>query len=446
MSSDLLSIARSGAKAARIALDVTAQNIANASTEGYVRRTAKMSEVSTTGYLGQTSDVSLSGVRVSQVVRNADAFRQSEVRRTGSDTARADAEVTGLSNVETALEQSNVYDSITSFESTLQKLKEDPTDSSLRASVVESARTMTNTFQIASQQLDAVGNGLHFEANAGVTEVNRLAQELARTNVRLARASDATSDQTSLLDQRDNLLQQMSQYGDIATTFSPDGTVKVQIGGAAGPAIVNGGSTDALTAATAADGTITFSTASGASVALSGGSLAGQNLALGKLSQLHGDLDALAANIVTTVNGVQTGGVDVDGNAGVAMFSGTDAASFSLALTNGSQIATAPAGAAAKSLDTTNLDALRNALGNADPAGKMDSILFDVSSAVSGRTVTRDALKTISDSAKTTLAAQSGVDLDSEAVNLVRYQQAFQASGRVMQVASNIFDTLIGIR
>ena len=260
------------------------------------------------------------------------------------------------------------------------------------------------------------------------------------------RARQLDREDASLLDQRDNLLQQMSQYGDIATTFSPDGTVKVQIGGAAGPAIVNGGSTDALTAATAADGTITFSTASGASVALSGGSLAGQNLALGKLSQLHGDLDALAANIVTTVNGVQTGGVDVDGNAGVAMFSGTDAASFSLALTNGSQIATAPAGAAAKSLDTTNLDALRNALGNADPAGKMDSILFDVSSAVSGRTVTRDALKTISDSAKTTLAAQSGVDLDSEAVNLVRYQQAFQASGRVMQVASNIFDTLIGIR
>ena len=446
MSSDLLTIARSGAKAARIALDVTAQNIANASTEGYVRRTATMSEVSSTGYFGQTSDVSLSGVRVSQVVRNADAFRQSEVRRTGSDTARADAEVTGLSNVETALEQSNVYDSITSFESTLQKLKEDPSDSSLRASVVESARTMTNTFQIASEQLDAVGNGLHFEANAGVTEVNRLAQELARTNVRLARASDASSDQTSLLDQRDNLLQQMSQYGDIATTFASDGTVKVQIGGASGPAIVDGGTTDALTAATAADGTITFSTASGASVSLSGGSLAGQNLALGKLSQLHSDLDALAANIVTTVNGVQTGGADVDGNPGAAMFSGTDAASFSLVLTSGSQIATAPAGAAANSLDTTNLDALRTALDTADPAGKMDSILFDISSTVSGRTVTRDTLKTISDSAKTTLAAQAGVDLDTEAVNLVRYQQAFQASGRVMQVASNIFDTLIGIR
>ncbi|MEO7914443.1 MAG: flagellar basal body protein, partial [Novosphingobium sp.] len=46
MASDLLSIARSGAMAARVALDVTAQNIANAGTEGYVRRTAQMAEVS----------------------------------------------------------------------------------------------------------------------------------------------------------------------------------------------------------------------------------------------------------------------------------------------------------------------------------------------------------------------------------------------------------------
>ena len=44
------------------------------------------------------------------------------------------------------------------------------------------------------------------------------------------------------------------------------------------------------------------------------------------------------------------------------------------------------------------------------------------------------------------LQAQAGVDLDAEAVNLVRFQQAFQASGRVMQVASDIFDSILGIR
>jgi flagellar hook-associated protein 1 FlgK len=42
--------------------------------------------------------------------------------------------------------------------------------------------------------------------------------------------------------------------------------------------------------------------------------------------------------------------------------------------------------------------------------------------------------------------AQAGVDLDTEAINLTRFQQAFQASGRVMQVASNLFDTILAIK
>jgi len=196
MSSDLFSIGSSAAKAAKIALDVTGQNIANASSDGYIRRSARMSEVASTGYHGTIRDVSLSGVRISGIIRNADAFRQSEVRRTGSDTARATAEVQGLENAQSALEQANAYTAITQFESTLQKLKEAPTDASLRASVIESARTMTDTFQIAAKEMDAVGTGLRFNAADGVTQVNRISTELARTNLRLSRAADASSDQT----------------------------------------------------------------------------------------------------------------------------------------------------------------------------------------------------------------------------------------------------------
>ncbi|WP_225205658.1 flagellar hook-associated protein FlgK [Novosphingobium huizhouense] len=445
MSSDLLSIGRSGVKAARIALDVTAQNIANASTDGYVRRSVSLSEVATTGYFGTSRDVSLSGVRVSQIQRNADAFRQAEVRRTGADTARAEAEVKGLQNVEAALEQSNAYGSINDFLSALQQLKHNPTDTSLRASVFEAARSMTGTFQIAAQELDAVGSGLQFTANLGVSEVNRMAAELARTNLRLTRASDASSDQTKLLDQRDNLLQQISQYGDISTTFASDGSVQVRMGGSSGPLLVDGGTATTLTATTASNGTMSFALGS-AAVTLSGGSLAGEAQALAKLAQIHGDLDTLAGKIVTTVNTANANGSDLDGNPGGAIFSGTSAASFTLVAASGRKIATAAAGATAGSRDASNLNALQSALDADDPSVAMDGILFDISATVNGRKITRDALTTISDSARTALAAQSGVDLDTEAVNLVRYQQAFQASGRVMQVATTLFDTLLNIR
>jgi flagellar hook-associated protein 1 FlgK len=456
MASDLLSIGRSGAQAARVALDVTAQNIANASSDGYVRRSARLAEVSSTGGMGAVGDVSLSGVRLEGVVRNADLFRQAEVRRTGADAARADAEVAGLENVQAAVEQSNVYNAMVGFEGSLQQLVGDPTSASLRANVIESARTMVGTFNIAASALDAVGTGLRFEATDAITQVNTLSGELARVNLRLARAADASSDQTSLLDQRDSLLQQLSAFTDVSTRINADATVELRLGGASGPLMVQGGSAGTLGMTTAGDGTLSFAVsgftaapAAPAAAALTGGSLAGKAQALVKLAAVHARLDSLADTMAATVNAAQTAGITPANAAGQPLFGGGapfTAASLTLALTDGAGIATAPASAGANSRDATNLNALRTALGSADPVGGMDALLFDISGTVQGRTVTRDALRTIANGAQVSLQAQAGVDLDQEAVNLVRFQQAFQASGKVMQTAKDIFDTLLAIR
>lgn len=445
MASDLLSIATSGAKAARLALDVTAQNIANASSQGYVRRTLRLEELSSTGGVGRIGDLSLSGVRLGAIVRNADVFRQTEVRRTGADAARGSSEVAGLENVQTAVEQSNVYPSIVKFEASLRQLASDPVDPSLRAAVIESTRTMTRTFNIAASSLDSAGSGMRFEAADGVSQVNALAGELARVNLRLARASDETSDQTALLDQRDSLLEQMSQYADVSTTIAANHTVEVRLGGTAGPQLVAGGSTVPLTMASAANGTISF-TLGATAVTLAGGSLAGKAQALVKLADVRTRLDTIAGSVIAALNTAQSSGIALDGSAGQPLLAGTDAASMALAFEDGRKIATAPAGAGANSRDPANLTALRSSLATADPAGAMDALIFDISGTVAGRTVTRDALNTIAGNARNALDAQSGVNLDQEAANLIRYQQAFQASGKAMQIASNIFDTLLQLR
>lgn len=445
MSSDLLAIARSGTRAARAALDVTAQNIANASTEGYVRRSAQTAEVSASGSIGGVTSTTLAGVRVSGIVRNADAFRQSEVRRTGSDAAKATAEVDGLESVESTVEQSGVYQASVAFEGSLQQLAADPTDSALRAAALEGGRSLASTLNLTAKSLDAVGEGLRFEAQGGVDQVNQLAGELSRVNLRLSRAADASTDQSTLLDQRDVLLQTLSGQVDITTTFSSDKTVEVRIGGSTGPQLVSGQSVGTLAMASAANGTVSF-TLDGAAIAPASGALAGKGQALAQLADTRGKIDAVATSVIAAINGAQAGGVDLDGNAGQALFSGTGAADIAITTSDGSKIATAPVGATAKSRDAGNLATLRIALAAADPSGALDKALFAVSSAVAGRTITRDALTSIADGANTALQAQAGVDLDQEAVNLVRFQQAFQASGRIMQVSNDIFDTLLGIR
>ncbi|MBK6801903.1 MAG: flagellar hook-associated protein FlgK [Novosphingobium sp.] len=445
MASDLFTIGTSGIKAARAALDITAQNIANASTEGYVRRSVRLSELSTAGGYNRLSDISLSGVRVDGIVRNADLFRQAEVRRTGSDAARAGAELAGLENAEAALEQSNLYPALTSFESSLQRLAADPVDPSLRAAVLEDARTLTRTFNIAAQGLDEAAKGLRFEAQDGTAQVNLLAGELARTNLQLMRASPGTSDQATLLDQRDSRLGRLSQFTDVSASINANQTVDVRLGGNAGPLLVSAGNTAPFAMATASDGTISF-TLGGGPVALSAGSLAGKAQALVSLRDTATSLDTLADSLIAAANGAQAGGAALDGSPGQPLFSGSGAAGIGLALTSGSGIATAPAGAGAGSRDGANLSALRSALDGADISGGASGLLFSASSAVAGRRVTADALEAIASSARIALDSQSGVDLEQEAVNLVRFQKAFQASGRAIQVASDIFDTLLALK
>ncbi|QFI64376.1 flagellar hook-associated protein FlgK [Qipengyuania flava] len=444
MASDLLSIAASGARAARSALDVTAQNIANASSDGYVRRSLRIEEVSASGGAGRIGDISLSGARVAEIRRNADAFLQGEVRRTSGDLQRANVELSGLQNMESALEQSGVFTAIVEFEAVLQQLSSDPVDPSRRAAVVAEASTLANKFNITASGFDAVGDGLRFDAEAEVNDANIIGAELARVNLRLTRAGSGSSDRAALLDQRDQLLERLGGFSSLTTSFAADGTVAVSLGSNPPRSFVQGGTAGTLTSATAADGTLSFAV-DGQAMTPGSGSLEGASLALTELASLRQRLDTVAAGIADTVNNAQAAGVALDGTQGQPIFAGTTAGTLRVVMTGGAGLATAPAGAAAGSRDDSNLNALRQSLTALDPAQQLNGVLFDVSSKVAGRAVTQSALDTIATSARISLEQQSGVDLDTEAANLIRFQQAFQASGRAMQAASDIFDTLLGI-
>lgn len=444
MASDLLSIGASGARAARGALEVTANNIANSSTEGYVRRSVRIEEVSGGSIAGRGSDIAVSGSRVSEVRRNADSFRQAEMRRTQADLQRANVELSGLQNIESAVEQSNIFSSIVEFEAALQQLSADPTDSARRAAVVAEAETLASKFNITAGSLASVGDGLRFNAAADIENMNTYGAELARVNLRLARSGTGSNDQAALLDQRDNLLERMSAFASITTTFASDGTVAVGVGATPATAFVSGGTVRTMSSTVAANGTLSYAI-DGQAVDPASGSLTGAALALSDLAAIETRLDNAAASIANTINTAQANGVALDGTPGQPVFSGTTAANLSVVLANGAGLATAPAGSPAQDRNQQNLADMRQALSAANPAEGVNSILFDVSSKVAGRTVTQGALETIASSARIALEEQSGVDLDNEAANLIRYQQAFQASGRAMQVASDIFDTLLGI-
>ncbi len=441
MSGNLILIGKSGAMAARAALDITAQNIANASNANYARRTLSMAELASKGGIASEPGTGLSGVRPDRVLRSNSLFLQNEARRTGSDLARASAELSGLTNAEAAVEQAGIYPALVDFEASLARLASDPLDGALRAAVLEEGRRIAQTFNIAAQGLGVALDEQRFNADAGVAQVNLLAGELARTNAAIARAEPGSSNMAVLHDQRDTLLGEMSGYAGIGATFDALGRVTVKLGG---ETLVTGVDAFTLARSDNADGSFAF-TVNGVATTLATGSLQGQSQAAQGITALGTELDDVANLLISKANTAQGTGAQLDGTAAPPFFSGSGAAGIALALASGDGIATAPAGAGPRSRDIANLQSLRDALATNGPATAQDGLLFRLSSAISARSLTRDALATISQTAGTALAAETGVDLDQEATNLLRYQQQFQASSKVIQAAADIFDTLMGI-
>ena len=445
MVGDLLLIGKTGAQAARAALDVTAQNIANANNADYTRRTVALAEAAATGGIGRSNGVRLAGVRIDGITRTASAFLQSEARRTASDTARADTQLAGLRDAEAAVETAGIYPALVTFEAGLARVASDPLSAPLRTQVLADARGLTAAFGIAAAGLDSTASGLQLGAQADVAQVGSLTGALADINRNIARTQDGTVGRAVLLDQRDAALASLSRIAGISARFDDAGRVSVRLGDAAGPVLVSGSTAASLAVAWQADGAPVFAV-DGQAASVVAGDLAGKAQALGRIGELRQGLDGVADRLIAAGNGAQAGGVAADGAPGQPLFSGAGAAGIALALASGDQLATAPAGSAANSRDTGNLASLRAALATGGPAAAMDGLLFGLSSEIAGRTITRDALAAIADGAGAALDNETAVDLDHEAAGLVRFQQAFQASGRVIQVASDIFDTLLAIR
>ena len=109
-------------------------------------------------------------------------------------------------------------------------------------------------------------------------------------------------------------------------------------------------------------------------------------------------------------------------------------------------LALALAGSPAGSRDTTNLNNLINVFADSSgPIAATDRMLLSLSSRVSGVNTTSEGLAIIDAAVQAELANATGVDLNAEAADLIRLQQAFEANSRVIQVASDIFDTILGI-
>lgn len=445
--SDILSIGASGVRAFQTALTTTSDNIANVGTAGYSRRTTNLSEVAAISSRS-ARQLDGNGVTVRSIGRSSDDFRTADVRAAGADLARTDTSISYLGQVENALTGYQLGAQLTSFFNAAQSVAADPTATAPRTALLEQATNVANAFAGTGRALDQVNVNLDATADDAVQQLETLGTSLAKINTGLASASPGSASQAQLLDQRDQILEQLSAISDVSVATDNFGRASVKLGGSTGPLLVEGQKVSDITYVRGPTGAVSFAVhRDGATFSLSpnGGALAGIVEGAQRVANALQSLDQIASDFVSGVNAVQAQGRDLDGNPGAPLFaSAAIPTEFTLSLANPRGIAAAAVGGGPR--DNSNLAALSALRTSGAFEGNVTALVSDNAAALAARKSISEAQTAIRDGAITARDAVSGVNLDTEAVDLLRFQQAYQASSRVIQVARDTLQTILDIR
>lgn len=206
-----LSTALNGLNVAQAGLSITAGNIANAQTPGYVRKTLVPVET----LAGSTAV----GVQISAVNRILDQYVQAQLRTESAGASYADMIASMYSQIQSVYGSPGADSSLESvyndFTSALQALKTSPDDSSTRTAVISSAQVLTQSLNSMTDSLTALRSQAELGISNDVTAANTAMQEIATLNQQINGSVPGQATTAALEDQRDNYIDQLSKLLDI---------------------------------------------------------------------------------------------------------------------------------------------------------------------------------------------------------------------------------------
>lgn len=327
---NIYGIGVSALNAAQAGIATTTHNIANASTAGYTRQeivqTAQLPQNTGAGYFGQ-------GVNVTNVVRRYDQFLGAQVLEAQTQTSNLNTQL-GLSQQVSNLlgdASGGLTPVMQDFFSAVNAVSNAPQSVPARQTMLASAQSLVGRFQSLDQNLNQIRDGLNGQISSSVTTINSVAKQIAALNEKIVQLQANTPGQppNDLLDQRDQLVSQLSQEIRVTTLKQSDGSMNVFIG--SGQSLVVGNQASTLrTVTSATDPTALevayYNTSSGTTSTIPQSSLQGGNLG-GYLSFRQDVLDPavnalgrIAMGLADTFNQQQQQGIDLKGALGVSMF------------------------------------------------------------------------------------------------------------------------------
>lgn len=441
MSFSSLTIGSSALFAAQRAVEVAANNVANANTDGYTRQrltiTASQPTFGTPGSRGDGDRGT--GVTVISVDRLrdrlADVSYRSEAGVSGAASARA--EMLGRTDSVLGTYGDGAPEALSTFVAAWDQLGLTPSDPSARSSVLDSGRNLADSLNAADATLTAASGEVSLRVGDDVSEVNGLLSSVAKLNSDILRAQTSSREPNDLLDQRDSALDRLSTLTGAHIDTNADGTVTLTSGSVD---LVRG---DQAATLTSSGDPVTVSLAGGPQVSLAGEIGGYVSVAAVDLPSYRSQLDAIAQQLYDTTNAAHAAGVGLDGSTGKALFSGTTAATIEVdptlsASSVGSSLTGAPS-------DGNNAISIATALRSGSPSLSQALVALGSRMGQAAANATRNATTQSSSltSAQAARASADGVSVDEEMVDLVKYQHSYEAAAKVISIADGMLDKII---
>jgi flagellar hook-associated protein 1 FlgK len=443
------------------AIQTVEHNVANANTPGYKRQEAVLAAdipYTEPTLRGQITPGQLgSGVVVNRIRQFNLEFFDGRYRRELAETNRWSTQHEVLQQVETSLAETTadgLLPKLDAFWNGWNALSSDPTNMALRADLRERASTLSESLNWRANTLMAIQKDQDLAIVQRVEEINTISTQIAHLNSEIVRVAAAGNQPNDLLDERDNLTNRLTELSGAAVSIQDNGEALISIGG---HSLVIGSTTFTLsTEPDVANNNLVraYWTEDGRDLKVSSGEikglLSGRDEAIPR--QIAG-LDKLAEALVTQVNTLHLAGYGLDGFSTAKYFfdpAHTDALSIRL----NQDIADLSNIAVAENPNSPGDGNTATAIANLQNALVMDSGTATLNQYYTSQVAnlgleTKGALTRANDRAMiaqsldTLRESVSGVNLDEEAANLVKYQRAFQAATRLVTVLDEMIDRII---
>ncbi|MGC4125076.1 flagellar hook-associated protein FlgK [Enterobacter sp.] len=226
---NLYNLARNGISVAQAAIRVTGDNLVNGMSNNYSRRSLLIGEL---GGMSTPQGFYGYGARIGGVERAYDAFANNQLRDSLSTYASLTGRMEQLADIDNMLadEADNVSVSLGKLFTDMAALSAKPSDGPARATVFASLEILANRYNASAKRLTGLEKSTNTQIERSASEINSFTEQLSQINKQLERAQGNGAPPADLLDQRDALLEGLSeQLGITVTEDHTSGRVTVTL-------------------------------------------------------------------------------------------------------------------------------------------------------------------------------------------------------------------------